>query len=47
MMGYLRDATHSFAAGLIVIGAFFVMGASLVLTIRPDGRVETEETEKV
>jgi ACS family tartrate transporter-like MFS transporter len=47
MMGYLRDATHSFAAGLIVIGAFFVIGASLVLTIRPDGRVETEETEKV
>jgi ACS family tartrate transporter-like MFS transporter len=34
MMGYLRDATHSFAAGLFVIGALFVIGGSLALAVR-------------
>ena len=34
MMGYLRDTTHSFAAGLMVIGVFFLIGGSLVLTVR-------------
>jgi sugar phosphate permease len=37
MMGYIRDTTHSFAAGLIAIGAIFVAGGLLVLTLRVDG----------
>jgi MFS family permease len=37
MLGYVRDATHSFAAGLIVIGAIYIAGGSLVLTLRVDG----------
>ena len=36
MMGYLRDATHSFAAGLFVIGALFLVGGSLALAVRVD-----------
>ena len=37
MMGYIRDSTHSFAAGLIAIGVIFLAGGSLVLTLRVDG----------
>ena len=36
MMGYIRDSTHSFAAGLIAIGVIFIAGGSLVLTLRVD-----------
>ena len=32
MMGYVQHRTHSFSAGLLVIGAIFVVGGMLVLT---------------
>ena len=32
MMGYVQGRTHSFGAGLMVIGAIFVVGGALVLT---------------
>jgi ACS family tartrate transporter-like MFS transporter len=37
MMGYIRDSTHSFGAGLIAIGVIFMAGGLLVLTLRVDG----------
>ena len=34
VFGWVQDATHSFAAGLIFIGALLALGGSLVLTVR-------------
>ena len=34
VFGWIEDATHSFAAGLVFIGALLALGGSLVLTVR-------------
>src|SRR5205823_12894460 len=34
VFGWIQDATHSFASGLIFIGALLALGGSLVLTVR-------------
>ena len=36
-IGYLRDATDSYSAGLIAIGIIVLLGGALVLTV-PDGQ---------
>jgi ACS family tartrate transporter-like MFS transporter len=36
-IGYLRDATDSYSAGLIAIGVIVVLGGALVLAV-PDGQ---------
>jgi MFS family permease len=36
-IGYLRDATDSFSAGLIAVGVVVILGGALVLVV-PDGR---------
>jgi ACS family tartrate transporter-like MFS transporter len=36
-IGYLRDATNSYAAGLIAIGVIVLLGGALVLVV-PDGQ---------
>jgi ACS family tartrate transporter-like MFS transporter len=38
LLGYIKDLTHSFAAGLIVIGAIVAVGGSLVLLIPDETR---------
>jgi ACS family tartrate transporter-like MFS transporter len=35
IIGYVREATHSFSIGLVVVGALLAMGGLLVLAIKP------------
>jgi len=35
IVGYVREATRGFAAGLVIVGAMLVAGGALVLTVNP------------
>jgi len=38
IIGYVREATHSFSIGLVVVGALLAGGGLLVLAVNPSNK---------
>jgi len=38
IIGFIRDATHSFSAGLVSVGAVLAAGGLLVLAVNQPGK---------
>ena len=43
MMGYLKDMTGNFTAGLLVLGAFALLGGIIAMTLKINGQLERAE----
>ena len=46
MMGYLRDATGDFTAGLLVLGGVTLVGGIVAMTLKVNSRLETAAANK-
>jgi hypothetical protein len=46
MMGYLKDATGDFTAGLLLLGGCALVGAVTVMGLRTDARLEAAEPRR-
>jgi hypothetical protein len=42
-MGFMKDTTGSYAAGLRLLAAAYILGAILVLSLRASGRAAAPE----
>ena len=43
MMGYLKDMTGNFTAGLLILGAFALLGGVIAMTLKINGQLELAE----
>ena len=43
LMGYLKDMTGNFTAGLLVLGAFALLGGVMAMTLKINGQLERAE----
>ena len=46
MMGFLKDLTGNFTAGLLVLGSCGLAGAIVVMMLRVDNRLEVADSAK-